>query len=39
MSHDNYGSQSGDVINLGIGDFRGANVNVGGNDIITRSHI
>ena len=32
MSHDNHGSQSGDgSINVGVGDFRGANVNVGGN--------
>ncbi|HET6420928.1 MAG TPA: hypothetical protein VFG19_12260 [Geobacteraceae bacterium] len=31
MSHDNHGSQSGDgSINVGVGDFRGANVNVGG---------
>ena len=29
--HDNHGSQSGDgSINVGVGDFRGANVNVGG---------
>jgi hypothetical protein len=32
LSHDNHGSQSGDgSINVGVGDFRGANVNVGGN--------
>ena len=32
MSHDNRGSQSGDgSINVGAGDFRGANINVGGN--------
>jgi hypothetical protein len=31
MSHDNYGSQSGNnSINVGVGDFRGANVQVGG---------
>jgi hypothetical protein len=32
LSHDNNSSQSGDSsINVGVGDFRGANVNVGGN--------
>ncbi|WP_208934500.1 hypothetical protein [Paracidovorax avenae] len=32
MAHDNHGSQSGDgSINVGVGDFRGANVNVVGN--------
>lgn len=32
MPHDNHGSQSGDnSLNVGVGDFRGANVNVGGN--------
>lgn len=32
MSRDNHGSQSGDgSINVGVGDFRGANINVGGN--------
>lgn len=32
MPYDNSGSQSGDnSLNVGIGDFRGANVNVGGN--------
>ena len=32
MSNDNYGSQDGDnSLNVGVGDFRGANVNIGGN--------
>jgi hypothetical protein len=32
LSHYNHGSQSGDgSINVGVGDFRGANVNIGGN--------
>ena len=32
MSHDNYGNQQGDrSINVGVGDFRGANVQVGDN--------
>lgn len=32
MAHNNHGSQSGDgSINVGVGDFRGAHVNVGGN--------
>ena len=31
MSHDNHGSQSGNSsINVGVGDFRGAHVHVGG---------
>ena len=31
MSRDNNGSQKGDnSVNVGVGDFRGANVNIGG---------
>ena len=33
MPRDNYGSQSGDnSLNVGVGDFRGANVNFGANN-------
>ncbi|WP_156226277.1 hypothetical protein [Herbaspirillum chlorophenolicum] len=33
MSHNNHGTQKGDgSLNVGVGDFRGANINVGGSE-------